>query len=325
MKTVETYQLTNAHGIKLTVLNYGAIIQSLTTPQGKNLVLGYAEANDYLRTGNPFFYGAVIGRLANRVENAAFTLTTEPFQLQRNENQQHCLHSGTQGLHAVFWQVNQQTDKLILTYHSVDGEAGFPGNVDFTIEYQLTDDNSLIINYFAIPDRLTPLDLTNHTYWNLGGAQTILHDKATFFANLYLAVDDAMIPTGEQYRVKNTPLDFLTQKALGDEIALLKKTRGYDHYLVSDNATHTLKKLAVINDPLANICLSVYSTERGFQFYSGNFLPMPYAGFCIETQNFPNAINQTAFPSPLYSKEKPYRQSTHYQLSFYDNNNSCGT
>lgn len=309
---LQAYQLQNQQGLTLTVLNYGAIIQSLTTAKGEELVLGYDDAAQYV-AGNPCYLGAVIGPLANRVSQASFSVDKQHYQLEPNENQQHCLHSGQHGLHQVFWQVSEINNGLLLEYHAADGEAGFPGPADYEIRYTLNDENQLILDYRATVTQATAIDLTNHTYWHLGG--DVLDTHACFQADQYLAVDKNMIPTGARLAVAETPLDFRAPKLIGTDLAQLTSTHGYDHYfIVAEN--HELKPMAELFSPATGIHLSVSSTAPGFQFYTGNFLPQPYQGFCVETQGFPNAINQADFPQPLVTPEAPYRQRTIYQLSF---------
>lgn len=316
MTQLKQYTLTNAAGLSLTVLNYGAIIQALSTATGDNFVLGYENSDDYLHDNAPF-YGAVIGCLANRVANGQFQCEQHTYQLEKNENRQHCLHSGSHGLHRVFWDVelNTATQTIECRYRRVAGEAGFPGNVEICVKYQLSDANALTITYSATCDAITPLDLTNHSYWNLGTTDSVLHYQYQFAADHYLPCDADMIPTGEIAPVKNTALDFSQWQTIADKIEPLAATKGYDHYFIANQPNHTLKKVAEVRDPISQIGLSVFSTELGFQFYSGNFLPKPYRGFCIETQNYPNAVNQADFPSPLISPSHPYFQQTVYQLN----------
>lgn len=314
MTTLQRYTIQNSHGLSLSVLNYGAIIQSLETDQGQNLVLGFSDPNDYLNN-NTAFYGAVIGCLANRVSNAEFTCHNKTWQLEQNEAP-HCLHSGSEGLHNVFWDVgvNKQTNTIECQYHRPRGEAGSLANLDINVCYHLSDKNALTITYTAICDQPAPFDLTNHTYWNLSNTESILNTECHFFADHYLPCTPEMIPTGDIASVADTALDFRQWKKIGTAINTLKSTQGYDHYFIANAANKCVKKLAEIKDPLTNIGLTVYSTERGFQFYTGNFLSQPYSGFCIETQNYPNAVNEPTFPTPIMKPAKAYHQKTVYQL-----------
>lgn len=316
MTPLNRYTIKNAQGLSLSVLNYGAIIQALKTSDGQNLVLGFDDPNDYLHN-NPAFYGAVIGCLANRVANAEFEIKNNVWQLEKNEAP-HCLHSGSTGLHNVFWDitVHQDDNKIECQYHRPAGEAGSLANVDIKVYYHLSDTNALTITYTAICDRHAPFDLTNHTYWNLSNTDSILDTECLFSADHYLPCASDMIPTGVIASVTDTALDFRHWKKIATDIDALATTKGYDHYFIANAANKCVKKLAQVKDPQTNIGLTVYSTERGFQFYTGNFLPQPYSGFCIETQNYPNAINEPRFPSPIMKPAKAYHQKTVYQLTF---------
>ena len=311
---LKRYTIQNTQGLSLSVLNFGAIIQALETAEGQNLVLGFHDPNDYLQN-NSAFYGAVIGCLANRVAQAQFECQQTTWQLEKNETP-HCLHSGSQGLHNVYWQVAAKQDENMIEcrYHRAAGEAGFPANVDLKVCYQLSDCNALTITYTATCDDQTPLDLTNHTYWNLSNTASILATECQFAADHYLPCSPSMIPTGAIASVEGTPLDFREWKSIATQIAELTDTHGYDHYFIANSDSQDLKKIACIQDPHTHIGLTVYSTEPGFQFYTGNFLPEPYRGFCIETQNYPNAINEPTFPSPVSTPTNAYYQKTVYQL-----------
>ena len=214
----------NSNNLSVTLLNYGAIIQSIKTSEGCNLVLGFDCANDYL-TNNVAYLGAVIGRIANRISDASFNLNHQVYQVDANEHNQHCLHSGRSGLHQVFWQVDDYNDHAAtMRYRSIDGEGGFPGNVDIQVHYHLSDDNALTITYQAVADRETPLDLTNHTYWNLAGSDSILTHRGQFNSQQFLATS-GMVPTGELASVKKTPLDFTSIKSIGRDIDQLKRLK----------------------------------------------------------------------------------------------------
>lgn len=313
MSKLKNLTIRNTNNIGLTVLNYGGIIQALTTPSNKNLVLGYEQPEQYVNN-NPCYLGAIVGRLANRVVNGHYIIEQQQYQLQQNEKQRHCLHSGTTGLHNVYWDMDGTTDKITLHYYSPDGEGGFNANVDINVEYQLTNDDELIITYRATSDAATPLDLTNHSYWNLNGGDSVLQHECLFFAEDYLPTSHEMIPSGEIISVHDTALDFTLWKTIGHDIKQLAATQGYDHYLLATQNNKTLKQLAHIKSTTTNYELMIASTELGFQFYSGQFLAEPYTGFCIETQNYPNAINQANFPSPIITPENPYYQRTVYKL-----------
>jgi aldose 1-epimerase len=311
LPTLSQHTLQNKQQLKMTVLNYGATIQKITTAQGSNLVLGYDEPEQYVRS-NPYYYGAIIGPLANRVAKAEFTLDNKTYRLEANEGA-HCLHSGSGGLHQVYWQVREipAENKLQLTYTSAKGEAGFLGGVEFKITYQLTDANEIIMSYSAQCDIAQPIDLTNHTYWNLAGGGSVLDYQVQSKAKHYLPVDHEMIPTGEIKALEGTALDFTQAKTFAADIQVLSTTKGYDHYFVCDTQDEQLKFMASIYSPASKTQLIVSSTAPGFQCYTGNFLPKAHEGFCIETQGMPNSVNHSALKNCVH---RHYQATTVYQL-----------
>jgi aldose 1-epimerase len=315
MKAIIVNTLHNQNHFRVNILNYGAIIQSFITPEGDNLVLGFHNPEDYL--ANPCYLGCVVGPVANRIENAIFTIDDTRYSIEANENEQHCLHSGSHGLNTVFWDVVRSTvNSVELQYVSTSNQAGFPGTVTITITYQLTGQNELRIDYRASTDAPTIIDLTNHTYWNLNSAENVLQHTAQFNAQARL-LSKHNIPTGELISVKNTAFDFQQAKLIGQDISELTETRGYDHYFVLPKQ-EGLQCAAIIDAPHSERRLTVHTTCPGFQFYSGNFLQgqyQPYQGFCIETQNYPNAINRANFPSPILQPSECYQQTTIYTLS----------
>ncbi len=312
---MQKHILRNSLGLSITILNYGGIIQSIKTKKGINVVLGFNKAEDYVKH-NPAHFGAIIGRLANRVANAKFKINNHIYSLERNEKNKQCLHSGSTGLQFINWDLKflNEDNMVQLKYHSPDGEGGFPGNVDFLVTYQLTDTNQFIITYRATTDQITPIDLTQHTYWNLSGNGTILHHNVKFYANRYLPLDTDNIPLGNILNTENSVLDFSHPKSIGQDINKLPQFQGYDHYYILDNMNSNVQLASEISDTQSGYRLKVFTDQPGFQFYSGNFLNPAYTGFCIETQNYPNAINQANFPSPLISPEKPYLHKTIFQL-----------
>jgi aldose 1-epimerase len=308
MNNYKIHTLKNKNNLTVTLGNIGAVIQSVKLPDGTELVLGFENLVDY-QTKNSAYLGVVLGRLANRVANAQFAINGANYPLEKNEHHKNMLHSGSAGLHLVIWNTVECNEQLIkLHYFSPAGEGGFPGNVDITVTYQLSDDNALQIDYYATTDQTTPLDLTNHTYWNLAGAgQTILEQTAKFYASRYLETNAEQIPTGKILDAKNTTLDYRDWKKISPDC---------DHYFILDNSERKLRLAAELRDPKTQRSLQVFTDQVGFQFYTGNHLTQfpQYGGFCIETHNYPNAVNQAGFPSCLITPEKPYRQTTIYQL-----------
>jgi aldose 1-epimerase len=312
MKNLKTITLRNQNNFQVNILNYGAIIQSFLTPDGDNLVLNYASPEEYLI--NPCFLGCVIGPVANRIKNAAFSIGDNDYKLDANENNQHCLHSGCDGLHQVFWDVvSIHENQVELHYVSNKKSSHFPGKVSFTIIYQLTDKNELRINYQATTDTPTIVDLTNHTYWTLDPQDNILDYNVRFTAQEKL-LSKNNIPTGKTASVAETAFDFNAAKLISQDINMLTDTRGYDHYFILPEQ-HKLQLAAIITNSASKRQLTVHTTSPGFQFYSGNYLHgnhEPYSGLCIETQGFPNAINHSNFPSPVLYPGETYQQTTIY-------------
>lgn len=302
---MHSHCLKNKAGLRVTILNYGAIIQSVVTLEGDNLVLGYPSPEQYL--SNPCYLGCVIGPVANRIAQGQFVIDDQPFELEKNEKNTHSLHSGCHGLHQVYWEIIEADNEHIqLSYKKPAGEAGFPANVDFCIEYRLTDDNELIMHASATPDAATPIDLTNHTYWNLSGEETVENHQLRIYANHYLPTESA-IPTGEIATTAGTALDFSAAKTL--------ENQDLDHYFIVPNANKKPRLFASITGTYQ---LDIYSDAPGFQCYTGRFLTEPhqsYQGICIEPHGYPNAINCEAFPSPLIAKGAEYNMYTIYKIT----------
>jgi aldose 1-epimerase len=317
--SIKTHQLKNKNGIVVNVLNYGAIVQSIMTPEGDELLLGFQDINKYLKTKNPYFFGATIGRVANRIANGQFNYQGHTHHLERNENNKHCLHSGRCGLHQVFFSTKLADENRIQFFHkSLASQNDFPGTVQLEVIYELNNHNEFIIEYRATTDKITPLDLTNHTYWNLTGRGNIFNHEVKLNADHYLPLTNEQIPTGQIINTYNTPFDFSHYKPIGKDIAQLTDTKGYDHYFIINPSKRKLRLAAAIKDKSSGRMLTIFTTQPGFQFYTGNFLKgtyKPYSGFCIETQNYPNAINQKNFPSILLHPNELYQQKTIYQLS----------
>ena len=315
-KPTALYVLTNGQGAEACITNYGGRLVSLMVPDRNgeltDVVLGYDNIDQYVTTdGN---YGATIGRYGNRIANGQFSVDGKSYQLPQNNNG-HCLHGGPEGYHTRVWtaeQPNPQT--LVLNYLSPDGEAGFPGNLDMTVTYTLTDDNAVAIQYTATTDQPTIVNLTNHSYFNLSGVpgSQILDHQLMINADSIVPVDATLIPTGVLEAVVETPMDFRQASVIGDRIDAdyeqLVLGRGYDHNWVL-NTNGDVKQLAAkAVSPTSGIGLEVYTNEPGIQFYAGNFMEKagdagklgvvyPYRGaLCLETQHYPDSPNQEAFP-----------------------------
>jgi len=329
-QAITEYTLTNANGMKLSIINYGGTITRLTAPDknGKmgDVVLGFESLDGYLQKGNPYF-GALIGRYGNRIGKAKFTLDGKTYTLAANNNG-NTLHGGNKGYDKVVWTAEKQGDNsLKLTYLSKDGEEGYPGNLNITVVYTLTADNSVQIDYTATTDKATPVNLTNHAYYNLsaGTDSTILDHELQISADKYTPVDDKLIPTGQIADVKGTPMDFTTSKPIGRDIAQVQG--GYDHNWVLNKNGNSLEKVATLYDPKSGRVMDVYTMEPGLQFYSGNFLDgtltntvggakyVQHAALCLETQHFPEIPNKPNFPNTILKPGETYKTTTVYKFS----------
>ncbi|HOW31149.1 MAG TPA: aldose epimerase family protein [Bacteroidales bacterium] len=328
---VSLFTLTNDKGITMKVTNYGGIITSLIVPDknGKpgDIVLGYDSLSGYLAK-TPYF-GAIVGRYGNRIAKGAFKIDGNEFHLPINDGPNH-LHGGIQGFDKVVWEAqefkNDSAVGLIMHYLSMNMEMGYPGNLDVTVTYTLNNNNELRFDYLATTDRPTPVNLTQHSYFNLAGTGDIKKHELLIKASKYTVVDSTLIPTGELRDVTGTPFDFRTAKTIGKDLqATGGKPTGYDHNFVLD--TKGLDEVAIkVTEPESGRVMEVYTQEPGVQFYSGNFLDgtitgkagqvyNQYYGFCLETQHFPDSPNQPAFPNTILSPGEKYQTTTIYKFS----------
>lgn len=326
--------LANSNGIEVDVISYGGIITRLVTPdaagQGGDIVLGLDSLAEYVES-NPYF-GALIGRYGNRIAKGRFTLDGKGYQLDTNNGENH-LHGGAKGFNRYVWKsepIEREGEVGVkFSRTSPDGEEGYPGNLQVTVEYTLNNDNELKIDYTATTDKPTVVNLTNHCYWNLAGAGsgTVLDHVLLLAADRYLAVDKGLIPTGELASVKGTPLDFTRPHAIGERIAELKEDpegpKGYDHCFVLRQGGEGLKLAARMKDPASGRMLEIRTTEPGVQLYTGNFLDggaangghPQHGAFCLETQQFPDSPNKPDFPSTVLRPGETYRTTTVHRFS----------
>lgn len=332
---VEVYVLKNGKGMTAKVITYGAILTELDVPDkdGKaaDVVLGFDDLQGYLG-GHPFF-GATVGRVANRIAKGKFALDGKEYKVFVN-NGPNALHGGKKGFDKVVWKAEPkegpQSASVKFTYHSADGEEGYPGNLDATVTYTLTNENELKIDYTATADKATPVNLTNHTYFNLAGADQpgdILGHEMMLAADNFTPTDDTLIPTGEIKPVKGTVMDFTTPQPIGSRIDALKKfPGGYDHNYVLNGGGKSRALAARVRDPKSGRVMEMFTTEPGVQFYTGNFLDGKtkgkggvaydkYHGFCLEAQHFPDSVNHPDFPSMILRPGETYRQTTVYKFS----------
>lgn len=331
-KAVDIYTLRNAKGVEARIMTYGAAIVSLKTPDRagrfQDIVLGFDTLEPYL-AGVPYF-GATVGRYANRIANGRFALDGKVYQLPQN-NGPNSLHGGIKGFDKRVWTAEPmrtpQGAAVRMSYVSAAGEEGYPGQLTAHVTYRLGDDDTLSIAFEATTTAPTPVNLANHAYFNLTGdfSRPILDHRLTIVADRFTPVDATLIPTGELSPVAGTPFDFRNPEAIGARIEAkneqLERGKGYDHNWVLDkSAPGVLTLAAVLSDPSSGRSLEVRTTQPGLQFYSGNFLDGKPAGsgtvfahrtgLCLETQHFPDSPNQPSFPSTILKPGQTYSQTT---------------
>jgi aldose 1-epimerase len=335
-REAELFFLTNQRGMTATVTNYGATLVSLTAPdkQGAmaDVVLGYETLGGYIKDQS--FMGCTVGRVANRISRASFELDGQVYALGANLGE-HQLHGGATGFHTRLWDVEilgpSDQQKLMLTYRSVDGEEGYPGNLDVSVVYTLTEEG-LRICYRSATDKPTVVNLANHAYFNLSGSvdEGIGDHVLTLNASSYLMTDDSLIPSGEVGDVSGTPLDFTRPKTIGLEIDVAHEftgaEQGYDHCFVIDGGSDDLIWAAQVFHGSSGRVLDVYTTQHCVQFYSGNHLSDSLTGklgamyskrqgFCLETQGYVDAPNRVEFPAVILKPGEKYKQVTEYRFS----------
>ncbi len=348
--TIKIYTLKNASGVTIKVTNFGAIITSIVVPdrQGKmaDIALGYDHVEDYINAVDKPYFGAIVGRCGNRIARGRFTLDGQTYQLAVNNGENH-LHGGLIGFDKVVWDAQPIEGSgwvgLQLAYRSKDGEEGYPGNLDVHVTYKLTDENQLIVEYLATTDKATPVNLTQHTYFNLKGEGqgTILDHELMLNAAQFTPIDAGFIPSGSLAPVAGTPFDFTSPKPIGRDIEnddlQLKHGLGYDHNFVIKRPAddHGLVLAAEVYEPTSGRVLQVHTTEPGVQFYCGNFLDgrlvgksgqkyVYRGGFCLETQHYPDSPNQPQFPSTILRPGAKYQSTTKFTFSSRDARNARG-
>lgn len=327
---VEIYTLTNGAGIELKAIAYGGIITSLRVPDRNgrldDIVLGFDRLEGYL-ADHPYF-GAIIGRYGNRIAKGRFALEGRTYKLATNNGPNH-LHGGNKGFDKVLWTAEPVSGRNALAFSrtSADGEEGYPGNLRVQVTYTLTEKNELIVDYRATTDKATPVNLTQHSYFNLAGhgSGDILGHQLMLNADRFIPVDETLIPTGELAPVADTPFDFRKATLIGARIKQeneqLKNGKGYDHTWVLNRQGTGRQLAARVIEPTTGRTMEIATTEPGIQFYSGNFLDGTLTGkggavythrtgFCLETQHFPDSPNQSKFPSTTLRPRREYRTST---------------
>ncbi len=332
--TVYLYTLTNHNGVEAKITNYGGIVVSLKVPDKNgtkaDVVLGFDKFEGYLNPKEPYF-GAIVGRYANRIGHAMFTLDGHQYKLAKNDGE-NTLHGGLKGFDKRVWTSAMAPEgKLELTYVSKDGEEGYPGTVVAKVTYTLTDNDELRIDYDATTDKDTVVNLTNHSYFNLKGSGEgdILEHRLTLNADRFTPVDAGLIPTGELKNVAGTPFDFRQPTAIGARInqsdEQLKLGLGYDHNWALNKKGNELSLAARVEEPTSGRILEVYTTQPGVQFYTGNHLDGTVkgkggkvaairTGFCLETQHFPDSPNKPKFPSTELKPGQRFTSTTVYKF-----------
>ncbi len=330
---VELYVLSNGR-VTAKVITYGGIVTELHVPDKKgkteDVVLGFDSLKGYL-SGNPYF-GAIVGRFANRIAGGKFTLDGKDYKLAVN-NGPNSLHGGIKAFDKVVWKAEDASGAdgpaVKLTHLSPDGDEGYPGNLSVSVTYTVTNDDALKIDYKATTDKATPLNLTNHSYFNLAGpaSGTVLDHELKLATDKYTVADDTLIPTGEIKSARGTPLDFTTSTPIGKHMNGLKADPiGYDHNYVLPGDGKSPKLAATVYEPSSGRVMEVFTTEPGVQFYTGNFLDgtltgkggVPYRkhqGFCLETQHYPDSVHHPEFPSTILRPGSTYTQTTIYKFS----------
>ncbi len=332
-KVVDEYTLVNAGGVEVKIITYGGIITAVRVPDRdghlRNVALGLSNLADY-ETKNPYL-GSVIGRYGNRIAKGKFTLDGKTYTLVVN-NDANALHGGLKGFDKQVWAAEIVDGGVEMRYLSPDGEEGYPGNLDVTLTYTLSDDHALRIDYTATTDQLTVVNLTNHSYFNLAGngAGSIYDHIVQINADSYTPVDATLIPTGEIASVAGTPLDFRAGRRVGAGIRSSHEQvvlgRGYDHnFVVKREQAGTLEMAARVYEPTWGRVMEVWTTEPGIQFYTANFLDGTLVGssgglyrqgdgFCLETQHFPDSPNQPQFPTTALKPGDTYQTTTVYKF-----------
>jgi len=325
---VEVFTLRNGNGVEVKAISYGAIITSVRVPdrsgQLADVVLGFDALDGYLKT-HPYF-GAVVGRYGNRIGKGQFTLDGRTYKLAINNPPNH-LHGGIKGFDKFVWTAEPLSGRVGVAFSrtSPDGEEGYPGSLEARIVYTLTDRNELAVEYQATTDKATPINLTQHSYFNLAAAGDILGHQMTINADRYTPVDATLIPTGDLAAVDGTPFDFRKPTAIGARIDVaheqIKNGGGYDHNFVLNRTGSGLALAARVVETRTGRTLEVRTTEPGLQFYTGNFLDGTLTGkggqvyrhrtgFCLETQHFPDSPNKPQFPSAILRPGQEYRSQT---------------
>ncbi|MBO4905194.1 MAG: galactose mutarotase [Lachnospiraceae bacterium] len=329
-KDIKLYTIKNSKGMEAAATNLGACLVNLIVPndkgESKDVILGFGSGEEYLVNGS--FFGATVGRVANRTANAKFSIDGTEYKLAVNDNENNLHSDFYKGMHKVLWDAETGDDHVKFSYHSPDMENGFPGNFDISVTYTLTEENEIVISYDGVSDKKTLINMTNHTYFNLSGhdSGSIENTQLQIFASCYTPVVKGAIPTGEIAKVAGTVMDFTKSKTIGQDIRSgfeqLTLVQGYDHNYVVDDYDGKSKLIAIAKAD--GRTMKVFSDLPGVQFYAGNCIAAQEGkggasykardGFCLETQYFPNSANDPAFLHPIFDAGQKYETTTIYRF-----------
>ena len=328
---VSVFTLTNASGMTVKILDLGGIITEIHVPDRNgtfaDVALGFDTLDPYL--GDSPYFGALIGRYGNRIAGGRFTLDGETYTLPVNNGKNH-LHGGVPGFDRVQWQARIEGEELVLAYRSLDGEQGYPGTLDATVRYSLTEDNAIVVRFHATTDRATPVNLTQHSYFNLAGGGSILDHELLLDADAFVPIDADLIPFGALAPVDGTPFDFVHGRRIGERIGeddeQLRHGGGYDHcFALNKPDGKALTRAARVIEQTSGRVLELFTQEPGVQFYSGNFLDGSLSGkgqtyghrsgFALEPQHFPDSPNQPAFPNTILRPGEVYETESRFRFS----------
>lgn len=325
-KPVTLYTLTNANGSEIGLIDYGAIITFVKVPdrQGKreNVNLSFPTLEGYL--GRHSYLGSTVGRFCNRIANGKFSLDGNDYSLVVNNGPNH-LHGGTVGFDKLMWEAEEieedGLDAIRFLATSPDGQEGYPGTLSLVVEYSFSDKDDLAYTFRAETDRPTVINMTNHSYWNLLGADSgknVFDHRVQLSSQKYLDVDETLIPTGKFAKLDGTPLDFRQSTRIGDRIDQLPDTKGYDHCFVVDGTPGDLRNAGTVVDRTSGRCMEVLTTQPGVQLYTGNHLGgehKPYSGLCLETQHYPDSPNQRDFPTTRLNPGEQFEETTVHRFT----------